>query len=222
MFVRFQRPFMIINAEIEALKLEKIRQAEDFFNYLGKDDLRFFGVAGSVSYAPNLADDVDIFIITERCKLWKILLKAFLARRRIGNQSLCISLTMDEEFAEELFSRDAEYVVASDAVHVIRIFGSAYYESLLSKSPFVERYFPNRIKGEGISPECSHSGIAPFLNFFIFLSLAPYLIFRSLRNSKKLSKINVERRFMARTGIHHFYLDSEKYRNLKLKKEELL
>lgn len=213
---------MILNAEMESLKSEKIHQAEAFFEHIGKKDLRFFGIAGSVSYEPNSVDDVDIFIITERCKLWKVLLKTFLARRKFGNDSICISLTMDEEFAFDLFRRDAEYVVASDAVHVIQLYGSTYYERLLSVSPFVERYFPNRSKGDNYEPYCKTSGIASVINFSIFLLLAPYLIMRSLRNSRRLSKINIERKFNARTGIHHFYLDSVKYSNLKLEGGEEL
>ena len=210
---------MLLNADMETLKLEKIQQAEEFFNHIGKKDLRFFGIAGSVSYEPNSADDVDIFIITERGKLWKVLLKSFLARRKVGNESICISLTMDEEFAANLFRKEAEYVVASDAVHVIRLFGATYYENLLSISPFVERYFPNQIKGTVYLPDCVPTWLDSIFNCALFLLLAPYLIIRSLRNSRRLSKVDLEREFKVRIGVGHFYFDSVKYRNLKMKKE---
>ncbi len=210
---------MILNAEMSPLKLEKIHQAEVFFDHLGSKDLRFFGIAGSVSYEPESVDDVDIFIITDRGKLWKVLLKAFITRRRVGNEAICISLTMDESYAADLFARDAEYVVASDAVHVIPLFGDTYYETLLTASPFIERYFPSRKKSQ--DDDVLRSGserMFPLLNYFIFILLAPYLIIRSLRNSRILSKTNEERNFQAKTGIHHFFLDSVKYRNLKRKK----
>ncbi|MCL4337492.1 MAG: hypothetical protein M1129_04205 [Candidatus Thermoplasmatota archaeon] len=209
------------NVEISALRSEKLQQAQLFFSRLGSRDLKFIGVAGSVSYGPSSAeDDVDIFIIAERGKLWKVLLKAFLARRLLGNKDICISLTMDEVYAEDLYRRDAEYVVASDAVHVIPLFGSEYYDMLLSISPFVERYFPARLRKGDSVPDSRPPSVPSLLDYIIFLVLGPYLIMRSLKNNKGLMKTNIEKCFRVRTGFRHFYLDSVKYANLKKKGDD--
>ncbi len=206
------------NVEISALRSEKLQQAQLFFNKLGSRDLKFIGVAGSVSYEPRSEeDDVDIFIIAERGKLWKVLLKAFLARRMLGDKDICISLTMDEEFAENLYRRDAEYVVASDAVHVIPLFGSEYYEMLLSISPFVERYFPGHMRKVDSLYDSRPLSFPSISDYIIFLVLGPYLIMRSLKNNKVLMKTNIEKCFRVRTGFRYFYLDSVKYGNLKKK-----
>lgn len=207
------------NAEIKTLRSEKLYQAKQFLAHLGVKDMRFIGVAGSVSYEPQSLDDVDIFIITESGKLWKVLLKAFIARRLHGNDDICLSLTMDEVFAHALFRKDAEYVVASDAVHVVPLFGSEYYNSLLSISPFVERYFPGKVRLEEQAFEPSQPMASLILNSLIYMVLGPYLVINSMRNNRRFSRADKERGFKAKTGFHHFYLDSVKYNNLKKRKD---
>lgn len=201
-------------------KAEKLQIAEKFCRSVIAKDIVFLGVSGSVSYAPSEDDDIDIFIICREGKLWPVLFRAFLVRRKLGLKDICISLSMDEGYASDLFSRQAEYVVASDAIHVIPLYGSNYYHHLLSSSPFIARYFPEYNRPE------SQENFHPVRNFnsfgnFIFVFLAPFLFLKSMIINHRIAKSDPSKSFSTKIGLHHYYYDSAKYKRLKQMNEGL-
>lgn len=200
--------------QVDDLRALKLSQATEFFTHLGERDIRFLGVSGSVSYVPSDNDDVDIFIICEKNRLWKVLCRAFLLRRRLHLKDICLSLTIDEGYASEIFRRDAEYVVASDSVHVIPLYGSEYYRSLLAGSPFIRRYFP-QVSESAVSAEVNVKEVFHPSNFVFFFILAPYLLIKSWRECRRLCHTDPDRRFDVRIGLNHFFLDTVKYNRLK-------
>ncbi|MCL5783316.1 MAG: hypothetical protein M1476_05350 [Candidatus Thermoplasmatota archaeon] len=198
--------------EIRSMKLERAKVFLDRFGFRG---IKFAGVSGSVSYMPVESDDIDIFIISGNGNLWPVLLRAFVLRRLLGMDDICISLTMDEKFAVEMFSQEGDYLLASDSYHVIPLFGKNYYDSLLSKSPFIRNYVP-QWRPEGTPADVNTGLSVHFLNIMIFLILAPFIYIKTARNEKKsVLKVGNEGRYRAVLGIHKFYLDTQKYHELK-------
>ncbi|MCL6090976.1 MAG: hypothetical protein M1393_08065 [Candidatus Thermoplasmatota archaeon] len=200
--------------EIRNLKLER---AKIFLNHFGLKGIKFAGVSGSVSYTPVESDDIDIFIISSNGKLWPVLLRAFVLRRMLGMDDICISLTMDEKFADEMFSQEGDYLLASDSYHVIPLIGKNYYDSLLSKSPFIRSYIP-QWRSESTLVDTNTGPSAHILNVLLFMILAPFIYIKTARNEKKsVLKVGNEGRYRAVLGIHKFYLDTQKYHDLKEK-----
>ena len=202
---------------VESSKIRefKLNRAAEFFRHLGNRNLAFAGVSCSVSYTPEENDDIDIFLICRCGKLWFVLLRAFLARRRLRMDDICLSLSMDEKYAGQLFSGDAERVVASDAIHVVPLHGGEYYDGLLSISPFVSKYYPE-YHGVPSKRNYSFKKSPGLLDFLAYIFVGPYLIINSLRNNHRCVKLDSGSGFRPRIGLHHFYLDSDKYNGLKL------
>lgn len=200
-----------IGSQVREAKLEKARY---FFKHLPLKNIRFVGVAGSVSYVPREDDDIDIFLICSNGKLWGVLLEALIVRRRLRMDDICISLCMDADYAVNLFSREAEYVVASDAVHVIPLHGSTFYRRLLSGSPMVRKYYPE-LAGDQVIHATEERGRYSALECFAYLFIAPYLILRSLMGNHRIIAQGRDGSFRTRVGYHHFYFDSVKYERLR-------
>lgn len=206
---------------VESSKIRefKLNRAAEFFRHLGNRNLAFAGVSGSVSYSPEENDDIDIFLICRCGKLWVVLLRAFLARRRLHMHDICLSLSMDEKYAGKLFSSDAERVVAADAIHVVPLHGREYYDGLLSVSPFVSKYYPE-YHGTAAKRNYPVKNNPGLLDILAYIFVGPYLIINSLRNNRRCVKADSSSGFRPRIGLHHFYLDSDKYNGLKLSQED--
>jgi hypothetical protein len=187
-------------------KTRKIEQAVNFSGYLKKKSVKFIGISGSVSYEPREEDDVDVFIISEKSKLWTVILKSLIARRMVRDKEICLSLFMDADYAADFYSGSMSPLKKTDAKRVIPLHGSEYYEELLFKMKTHSNVGNNgRFK------------IHSIVDFVIFLFLAPFLYIKTQINSHiDVMKKGESAKFSPKISRRYFYLDSEKYRRYEM------
>lgn len=208
-------------SEMSVTKLNKIRSAIEFADNLGRANLKFIGISGSVSYEPREKDDIDIFIITEDGKLWQTLLRAFIVRRISSPVDICISLCMEKSFAEDYFRRVKNSLVIEDSLHVIPIFGSQFYEHLVSGIEVLNR---NHVIRQERSPDKENRRtFSRVISLFSFIPLAVFLFLKGfIENSRLLKSGRKEEAFSTVISLDHFYFDSERYRKQRRNREVFL
>ncbi len=206
------------NSEMSNTKLKKIKCAMQFAGILGNANLKFVGISGSVSYEPMEEDDIDIFIITENGKLWQTLLRAFLVRRISGLSDICISLCMEQRFAEVYYGEIKDSLILEDSLHVIPIFGTDFYEYLVSR---IQSSNEGALKSQRKYPDDSGAGfISRVASFLSFIPLATFLFLKgSFENFRLLKSGRREESFTTVVALDRFYLDSDKYRRLRRTRE---
>lgn len=192
-----------------------------FLRLLGDRDLLFSGISGSVSYTPAEGDDVDIFLVTQNNKVWSTLLRALVLRIINRDSKICLSFIADERFAESLFRGPGDYIMASDAVHMIPFEGEKYYRSLISSSPFVMRYFPDEIAAGQFQVKQNRQKRMGVIESASFLLLSCWLALKSMYHNHGYRKSGrYEDIFRPVISPHGFYFDSVKYHNMRETLEE--
>lgn len=190
----------------------KIQMARDFSERLWNRHLEFIGISGSVSYSPKPEDDIDIFLIAKNGWLWLELVWAFMLRRILRMEDICLSLSLDRKNATILF-QDLNSLQERDAMHVIPVKGHEFYLELLQR---------RKISGSnGIDPESSHNSnkvssrsFMGLINMALFLMMSPLQKMKELRfNSLKLTS-QPEMVYHIVMDPGRLILDSEKYRKL--------
>lgn len=187
-----------------------------FLEKLGSRHILFSGISGSVSYSPEEDDDIDIFIITTKNRLWSTLLKAFVIRIINADRKICLSLTMDSGFAHTLFAGNGDFIMASDSMHAIPYVGEDYYRNLLAKSPFVKKYYPdyaNSFPLAGVAELDSRATPLEFLSFFLLSALLT--VKGLIHNHSYIRAGKHDQIFRTIISFHSFYFDSVKYHQLK-------
>ncbi|MCW6168965.1 MAG: hypothetical protein LVQ96_03990 [Thermoplasmatales archaeon] len=208
----------------EAIKEEKLAIARRFVNRLSKKDILFAGVSGSVSYKPKAEDDIDIFLITRTNRLWSGLLKAFITRRLFRNKDICISLAFDDRFVVSYFKEKISGLPLKDSVNVVSIFGQEYYEDLISNSPRIRDVYSlprKNLTGERYSNKTRNARLG-IIEEGCFFVLSCWLELKSMYTNSKIRREGPpDDQFETILGLHHFYLESERYRKMnRLMKEE--
>lgn len=198
-----------------------VSQGFKFLSLLGDRNLLFSGISGSVSYTPAEGDDVDIFLVTHNNRVWSTLLRALVLRIINRDSKICLSFIADEKFAESLFSGPGDYIMASDAVHMIPYGGVKYYRNLISSSPFVRRYFPEEISSEQFQKKQYRAKRMGLLESASFLFLSSWLALKSMYHNHGYRKSGrYEDIFRPVISSHVFYFDSVKYHNMRETLEE--
>lgn len=190
----------------------KIQIAEQFSERLWNRHIEFIGISGSVSYTPEPTDDIDIFIITKTGWLWPELFWAFMLRRILRMNDICLSLSLDSRSAGILF-RKLTMLQERDAMHVIPVKGKDFYLELLRER--------NVIGGKGKFPgELNKSAKAAQRTFMELVNIAFYLVLSPMQKIKELrfNSINIQtspdKVYHIRMDPGRLILDSEKYRRL--------
>ncbi len=206
-----------ILSDYSDLKREKILYAERYSKLVGRKNLLFLGISGSVSYEPAEPDDVDIFIISRNSSLWLLLTRCFVLRRLYGFRDICLSLILDERSAYEMYSKGLSSLRKQDALKVIPLVGSGYYSDLLSHT------LGDGISGkiEAVSSSERAGALVRFLDMIAFIFVSPVIYIKSLRTS------SIDRKDGKGTGGFatilsrgFFYFDSEKYHAISRNMEQ--
>ena len=196
------------------IKTAKVASGSAFILHLPERLVSFAGISGSVSYDPRSEDDIDIFIIANQDCLWLTLLYALIVRRLCGFKEICLSLSMDRSFAHELFSKSLDQLTARDATRVIPVVGSQYYGELLQLSPLTRQHDA----GNQVVPakDASSSAALKLLNFAAYLLVGTYQQAKTrMTNHHFKASGKSQECFEAKMGLHHFFLDSLKYRLIR-------
>lgn len=198
-----------------SVRKSKLEQAIRFIHAIDSDNILFAGVSGSVSYTPEPEDDIDIFLIVKENKLWTELFKSFIIRRIQKNQDICLSLNFDHKFAEKYYREIVSGLPIRDSVNAVVVTGGSYYERLLLSSPMIVSAYPNLRRNYVEEPSKKQKTRRGLIEFFLFVLLASWLQLKCLLLNKIfMNRGEYKSRFKAITGLHTFYLETEKYREL--------
>lgn len=116
--------------------------------------IRFVGLSGSLAWeAVDKDDDIDLFIITKRKRLWTarflavIFAVLFGIKRKRGvkkaKDKVCLNLFFDEANLKIPKEKQNEYV-AFEVLALKPIFDKGVYEKLIGENrDFIKKYFPN-------------------------------------------------------------------------------
>ena len=203
---------------------KKLEEANEFVHSMLSGNVLFAGVSGSVSYLPDPDDDIDIFLIVKTNRLWKELLKSFIVRRLKGNRDICLCLAFDDEYALRYYKQEISGLAVKDSLNVVSIFGGEYYSRILHSSPAVIAQYQH-IKTSNSEDLADvkerNSWESSIINGIFFVIGSSWLYLKQLYVNKMLERQGrTSERFRTVAGLHRFYLETEKYRELDRKYRE--
>ena len=89
----------------------------------------------------NSVEDVDLFIVAERGKLWLVFLTAMIWAKLRGLRKIFCMNYLVSDAALPLFDHDA--FTAQQMASLKPIYGKSHYDRFIEANPFVRRHFPN-------------------------------------------------------------------------------
>ena len=200
-------------SERERMSTDKLNSATNFASILTKavPFIRTVAVTGSVAYGSAAKwDDIDLFIVTERKRLW---ISAFLAlilvrldkllRLREPHLSLfCLSYVHDEHgFAKESNRNRSNPLFARELLKARPVAGAEQYRKMLEENVWVSDFYPSSYSAaltglqmdreEGAMATGGH--LAGFLSFLVdwtegltYVLLSNYLRMRAYLTNLRL------------------------------------
>jgi predicted nucleotidyltransferase len=196
--------------------------------------VKLMAVCGSVAYGSAVSsDDIDLFLITKKNRMWLPFFKALLLARvfRIkaatkGEKAdYCLSYVQDEKYFEEEITRQRAPLFAREFLSMRILAGTNYYATLLNRTNWMRQMFPRlhaskvmeQSHNEISRSESQHiSKVNDILNLFTYVILRGYLSFKAfLRNLKYRKQHKIRDVFEATISRVSFVFTSERYRELE-------
>jgi len=193
--------------------------------------VKMIAVGGGNSYRRSgPRDDIDLFCVTAKDSLWIFMFRSLLLARlysfgRRGSPPFCFSYVLDEGRAHADFRTSDDGLFARDALMAFVLHGRRFYQSLLTESPWMRRYFPvlyNRKSGgkgffwtreEGVTGARPASRIA---NSFLYHTVGTYIRMKAyLLNGRFLRQGNLSSVFRAKVATDCCIYESNRYRRLR-------
>ena len=225
-----ERPFR------EIVSKRYLANARTFANQLIRQSpyWKLIAVCGSVAYkSALLSDDIDIFLITKKNRMWLCFLKALLIARvfnikaqLIGKKiNFCLSYVQDEECFLKEVQNHRTSLLARELLSIRILAGTKYYKSVLEKTSWISKVFPRLHsfrKREKLKKDKEQSK-KEFLsipydvsNSLVFALLGTYLHLKAiLRNLSYRKKQKMEDIFETRLSHCACVYSSEKYREIE-------
>ena len=169
--------------------------------------VKLIGVCGSVAYGSATAsDDVDIFFVTKKNRLWPSFTKALLLARVFsiktsingGKADFCFSYVQDEEHLEEEIKHRQTPLFAREFLSIRVRTGIDYYTALLNGAKWMCQMFPrlcNAKLTEGVGRSTSQPkyesrqvGILKAVNLFMYVVVRNYLMLKAFSLNLKYRK----------------------------------
>ena len=187
---------------------EYTQVAELFVRNLVRNNsnVRLVAVCGSVAYgSAKASDDIDLFIMARKNRLWIVFFKALLLARvyrlkasLVGqNTNFCLSYMQDEsEFEKESQRKTALF--ARELLSIIVFCGKEFYRTLLVKTKWIEGFFPRltalRLEQKEQNDVCfSRQESLPLLydvvNLLIYVILGKYLQLKAFMRNLGFKKL---------------------------------
>jgi predicted nucleotidyltransferase len=182
--------------------------AELFIKNLVRNNsnVRLVAVCGSVAYgSAKASDDIDLFIIAKKNRLWLVFFKALLLARvynlkasLVGqNTNFCLSYMQDEsEFEKESQRKTALF--ARELLSSIIFCGKDFYRTLLVRAKWIEGFFPRltalKLEQKEQQDVCfNHKELLPLLydslDMMIYVLLGKYLQLKALMRNLSYRKL---------------------------------
>jgi predicted nucleotidyltransferase len=169
--------------------------------------VKLVGVCGSVAYgSATLSDDIDIFLVTDKHRLWPSFTKALLLARvfniktliKGGKADFCFSYVQDEEHLEEEIKHRQTPLFAREFLSIRVQAGVAYYTALLDKARWMCQVFPRlyvaklieRGDNQPAHPdyESSRAKILDAVDLFMYVIVRNYLALKAFSLNLKYRK----------------------------------
>ena len=207
--------------------IANIRLARILSSRLGGKDVVVFAVSGSTSYrSASVHDDVDLFCVTPRSKMWIFLAKVLVRTRvlhilRRSSRSINVSCVMDEEYARNMFSADQGPLFARDALMAEVVEGREAYDGLLGSASWMALYFPKlyglkSLGGAKLRAQRSTPVGLGIANLFLYFVVGSYIRVKAWLHNRLLVKEGKRSSlFIPRLGLDHLFYESERYLTLK-------
>lgn len=205
-----------------------IKLARAISSRLGREHAVVMAVSGSASYgSASVHDDIDLFCVTPRGRMWIFLTKALVLSRAFhilkkSSRSINISCVMDEEYAEALFSTDQGPLFARDALMAEVIHGHEAYEGLLEAASWMRCYFPRlyglkrHLSRPRPSGQRTRNGGVGLVNLLLYHGIGSYVQLKTRFHNRLLSKGGkTSSLFVPRIGLSHLVYESKRYLALK-------
>jgi len=215
---------------------EYLKLAETFVEQLihRNPHMKLMGVCGSVAYGSAVkSDDIDLFLIAKKNRMWLSFLKALLLARvfRIkasikGEKAdYCLSYVEDEKYFEEEITRQKAPLFAREFLSMHVLAGTNYYARLLNRTNWMSQIFP-RLHASKIVEKSGNeialtenerqSSVNDVLNLFIYVILRGYLSLKAfLLNLQYRRQHKINDIFEAKITKFSFVFTSERYRELE-------
>jgi hypothetical protein len=201
--------------------------AQSFSNHLTKvcPWIRLVAISGSTAYrGVQSRDDVDLFVVTGRNRLWITLLVALVGARivratRRGSPLLCLNRLQEERECRDDFRSPRDPLFAREALNLRVLQGSEFFQELLDSASWMRGFFPILFDGAIRSRSPCGPSVGgrlgrfwTLVNWSAFAFLAPYLAILGIwRNARMRQVGNLEAQF--KTVIRPGFLayESTKY-----------
>ncbi|MGI0078732.1 MAG: hypothetical protein ACRECH_03835 [Nitrososphaerales archaeon] len=191
--------------------------------------VRTLSISGSTSYfSVSESDDLDFFTVTSQDAVWIFLAKSLLLSRlkRIvspKDPEICFSYTVDAPLADLAFSSPRSGLFARDALTVLPILGSSYYQSLLARSFWMREFFPklyrSRLLGSKHLETRTEKRLPVFLrvaNIFLYYTIGTYIRLKSWILNRRFAKWGkYDRIFRLNIGTNRCIYESRSYLDLR-------
>lgn len=194
-------------------------------------ELLLGGVSGSVSYnSSGPEDDVDILLITEDGRLWKVIANALIEARRIRKTNpdapiLCLSYCMEETaFQSEALSHRSR-LFARDFLRLKTETGFSLYSKILRDCTWMRTFYPamfdERIGMEFKENERRREEQSSLMNTLSYVSVGSYLsIAAMIRNHAFRNEGKGHKEFRAVIRRDRCIYESVKWKRLEKSLEE--
>jgi hypothetical protein len=192
------------------------------------------GICGSVAYGSAVeSDDIDLFLITERNRLWLFLLRGLILARAFNfkaaingkKTNFCLSYVTDEKHFEYVIKNNRSNLFARELLSTRVLIGKNYYNTLLKRANWIRQLYPklyfsklttqqneNAAKSEGRFQTI----INDILDLLVYEGLGNYLSLTAfLRNLRFRKQGKMRDLFGAKISKGSCVYTSEKYRELE-------
>lgn len=210
---------------------ERVRLAESFVPRLERlcPGLELLAISGSTAFGgAEPEDDVDIFLVTSRGRMWVELLMAMAIAKldrmgRPGTPTFCFNRVTELEPCRSVFARPGDALFAREALSLKVLHGDERFRELLRSAAWMEDHFPNLYHGavhadpRGISLHAeSGSAVWSLANVVGFLVLAPYLWLAGIVRNRRLRRQgNAGALFRTVVRYRFFSYESNKFEALR-------
>ena len=205
---------LLERGEISTAKLESAARFAGILSRLGPF-IRTVAVTGSVAYGcARKWDDIDLFLVTQKNRLWTSLLMALLvvrAYKLLGLaaphlMSFCLSYVHDQDgFKKEAMRNQVNPLFARELLKAKPVIGEAEYRRILQENDWVGRMYPkpyaSKLSGLGDNSNRPASAswslpalILDWTEFVIYALLSRYLKLRAYLTNLRLKSERSELR----------------------------
>jgi predicted nucleotidyltransferase len=210
--------------------------AETFVSQLKRrsGNVKLMAVCGSVAYGNAVeSDDIDLFLITEKNRLWLFILRGLILARAFNikaaiygkKTNFCLSYVADERHIEDEIMHNRSKLFARELLSTRVLVGKNYYNKLLERAKWIRHLYPKLYfskltmqQNETVPKSDGRLQIITkdILDLLVFAALGNYLSLAAFRlNLKYRKKRKMHDLFEAKISKSSCVYTSKRYHELE-------